>query len=160
MRMKWDRALRKPLAAGAICLVLAAQYVLAQNLGQNPQFNVAVQGQTGSQPEGAFLNFINWVGNVIAPVGAGGAVLGAIIAWLTGRGFGRWLFAAGALLAVSGVTRLIEFWITNGTGGVTDGVAQTCFLGLRLFGSNGNAHHNSDLFPYSRERRRHRTSSS
>ena len=109
MRMKWDRALKKPLAAGAICLVLAAQYVLAQNLGQNPQFNVAVQGQTGSQPEGAFLNFINWVGNVIAPVGAGGAVLGAIIAWLTGRGFGRWLFAAGALLAVSGVTRLIEY---------------------------------------------------
>jgi hypothetical protein len=73
MRMKWDMSLKKPLAAGAICLVLAAQYVLAQNLGQNPQFNVAVQGQTGSQPEGAFLNFINWVGNVIAPVGAGGA---------------------------------------------------------------------------------------
>ena len=32
MRMKWDRALKKPLAAGAICFVLAAQYVLAQNL--------------------------------------------------------------------------------------------------------------------------------
>ena len=76
MRIKWDRALRKPLAVGAICFGLAAQYVLSQNLGQNPQFNVAVQGQTGSQPEGAFLNFINWVGNVIAPVGAGGAVLG------------------------------------------------------------------------------------
>ena len=36
MRMKWDRALKKPLAAGAICFVLAAQYVLAQNLGQSP----------------------------------------------------------------------------------------------------------------------------
>jgi len=55
----------------------------------------------------------------IAPVGAGGAVLGAVVSWLTGRGFGRWLFAAAALLAISGVTRLIEFWITNGTGGVT-----------------------------------------
>ena len=53
------------------------------------------------------------------PVGAGGAVLGAVVSWLTGRGFGRWLFAAAALLAISGVTRLIEFWITNGTGGVT-----------------------------------------
>ena len=54
------------------------------------------------------------------PVGvAFGAVLGAIVSWLTGRGFGRWLFAAAALLAISGVTRLIEFWITNGTGGVT-----------------------------------------
>ena len=65
----------------------------------------------------AFLNFINWIGNVIAPVGAGGAVVGAVVSWLTGRGFGRWLFAAGALLLVSGVTRLVEFWITNGTGG-------------------------------------------
>jgi hypothetical protein len=36
MRMKWDMSLKKPLAVGAICLVLAAQYVLAQNLGQNP----------------------------------------------------------------------------------------------------------------------------
>ena len=104
---------------GAICFILAGQQVLAQNLGAAPQFKVAVQGQTGAQPEGAFLNFINWVGNVIAPVGAGGAVMRTIVAWLTGRGFGRWLFAAGALLAVSGVTRLIEFWITNGTGGVT-----------------------------------------
>ena len=119
MRIKWDRAWKRPLAAGAMGFILASQFALAQNLGTAPQFNVAVQGQTGAQPEGAFLNFINWVGNVIAPVGAGGAVLGAIIAWLTGRGFGRWLFAAGALLAVSGVTRLIEYWITNGTGGVT-----------------------------------------
>jgi hypothetical protein len=91
----------------------------AQNLGASPQMNVAVQGQTGAQPEGAFLNFINWIGNVIAPVGAGGAVVGSIVSWLTGRGFGRWLFAAAALLAVSGVTRLIEFWVTNGSGGVT-----------------------------------------
>jgi len=119
MRIKWDRAWKRVLAAGAIGLILASQFALAQNLGTAPQFNVAVQGQTGAQPEGAFLNFINWVGNVIAPVGAGGAVLGAIFAWLTGRGHGRWLLAAGALLAVSGVTRLIEYWITNGTGGVT-----------------------------------------
>src|SRR6516225_11806491 len=101
-----------------VCFVLAAQFVWAQNLGAAPATNVAVQGQQATQPEGAFLNFINWIGNVIAPVGAGGAVVGAIAAWLTGRGFGRWLLAAGTLLAVSGVTRLIEFWITNGTGGV------------------------------------------
>ena len=61
---------------------------------------MAVQGQTGAQPEGSFLNFINWIGNVIAPVGAGGAVLGAVVSWLTGRGFGRWLFAAAALRAI------------------------------------------------------------
>jgi hypothetical protein len=110
---------KKSLVALTITLLVIVQYVVAQNLGSTPQFNVAVQGQTGAQPEGTFLNFINWIGNVIAPVGAGGAVVGAIISWLTGRGFGRWLFAAASLLAVSGVTRLIEFWITNGTGGVT-----------------------------------------
>jgi phosphatidylglycerophosphate synthase len=103
----------------AIALLGISQFMWAQNLGSAPASNVAVQGQSGAQPEGAFLNFINWIGNVIAPVGAGGAVLGAVVSWLTGRGFGRWLFAAAALLAISGVTRLIEFWITNGTGGVT-----------------------------------------
>ena len=103
----------------AIALLAIGQFMWAQNLGSAPASNVAVQGQTGAQPEGAFLNFINWIGNVIAPVGAGGAVLGAVVSWLTGRGFGRWLFAAAALLAISGVTRLIEFWIINGTGGVT-----------------------------------------
>lgn len=109
----------KPLAFLTILLLLTGTYPWGQNLGSAPASNVAVQGQTGAQPEGAFLNFINWVGNVIAPVGAGGAVVGAVVSWLTGRGFGRWLFAAGALLGISGVTRLIEFWITNGTGGVT-----------------------------------------
>src|SRR5216110_3712136 len=110
---------KRVVVALAVFLVVVQTVAIAQNLGAAPQTNVAVQGQTGAQPEGAFLNFVNWVGNVIAPVGAGGAVVGAIVAWLTGRGFGRWLFAAGALLGVSGVTRLIEFWITNGTGGVT-----------------------------------------
>src|SRR6202171_4865998 len=110
---------KRVIVALALCLVVVQTVAIAQNLGAAPQVNVAVQGQTGAQPEGAFLNFSNWIGNVIAPVGAGGAVLGAVVSWLTGRGFGRWLFAAAALLAVSGVTRLIEFWVTNGTGGVT-----------------------------------------
>lgn len=119
MKFQVDPTWKKPLVALAIMLLVIGQYLVAQNLGSTPQLNVAVQGQTGAQPEGTFLNFINWIGNVIAPVGAGGAVVGAVVSWLTGRGFGRWLFAAASLLAVSGVTRLIEFWITNGTGGVT-----------------------------------------
>ena len=118
MKIKVDGALRRALAVCAICLILVGQYLWAQNLGTQPQTNVAVQGQTAAQPEGAFLNFINWIGNVIAPVGAGGAVVGAVVSWLHGRGVGRWLAAAAGLLAVSGVTRLIEFWITNGTAGV------------------------------------------
>ena len=118
-KFQTDLGWKKHLVVLAILLLAIVQFVAAQNLGNAPQFNVAVQGQTGAQPEGSFLNFINWIGNVIAPVGAGGAVVGAVVSWLTGRGFARWLFAAGALLLVSGVTRLVEFWITNGTGGIT-----------------------------------------
>src|SRR5262245_65024702 len=88
---------------------------LAQNLGAAPQTNVAVQGQTGAQPEGAFLNFVNWVGNVIAPVGAGVAVVGGIVSYASGRGYIRWIGTALGLLAVSGLTRLLEFWIEQGT---------------------------------------------
>lgn len=119
MRFQPGRQVRSAIALLVLVMIMVGQFMRAQNLGSAPASNVAVQGQTGAQPEGAFLNFINWIGNVIAPVGAGGAVLGAVVSWLTGRGFGRWLFAAAALLAISGVTRLIEFWITNGTGGVT-----------------------------------------
>ena len=119
MKGKVEEAWKRALAVSAICFVLGTQFVWAQNLGQQPQSGVAVQGETAAQPEGAFLNFINWIGNVIAPVGAGGAVVGAVVSWLHGRGVGRWLAAAAGLLAVSGLTRLIEFWITNGTGGVT-----------------------------------------
>jgi hypothetical protein len=118
MKMMVGEAWKQPLAMFAISFLLAGQIVWAQSLGSQPKTNVAVQGQTGAQPEGAFLNFINWIGNVIAPVAAAGAVVGAIAAWLQGRGVARWLTAAASLLAVSGITRLIEFWIANGTAGV------------------------------------------
>ena len=111
---------------GIVAMVLAVSFLvvcqsvaLAQNLGAAPQVNVAVQGQTGAQPEGAFLNFVNWVGNVIAPVGAGVAVLGGIVSYASGRGYIRWIGTALGLLAVSGLTRLLEFWIQQGTGGVS-----------------------------------------
>ena len=119
MKFQADHTWKEPVIVLAILLLALGQFLVAQNLGQAPATNVAVQGQTAAQPEGAFLNFINWIGNVIAPVGAGGAVVGAVVSWLHGRGVGRWLAAAAGLLAVSGITRLIEFWITNGTGGVT-----------------------------------------
>src|SRR6266478_3595215 len=104
----------------AVCFLVVVQTVaIAQNLGAAPQVNVAVQGQTGAQPEGAFLNFVNWIGNVIAPVGAGVAVLGAVGSYATGRGVFRWLVTAAGLLAISGVTRLIEFWLAQGGGGIS-----------------------------------------
>ena len=110
---------KRVFVALALCFVIVQSVAIAQNLGAAPQVNVAVQGQTGAQPEGAFLNFVNWIGNVIAPVGAGVAVLGAIGSYATGRGTFRWLVTAAGLLAISGVTRLIEFWIAQGAGGVS-----------------------------------------
>ena len=53
-----------------VLLQLVPLVVYAQNLGSTPQTNKAVLGQTAAQPEGTFLNLVNWVGNVIAPVGA------------------------------------------------------------------------------------------
>ncbi len=109
---------RRAVVAFSVLALVAHGVAVGQNLGAAPQTNVAVQGQTGAQPEGAFLNFVNWIGNVIAPVGAGVAVLGAVAAFATGRGVFRWLLTAAGLLAVSGLTRLIEFWIAQGGAGV------------------------------------------
>jgi hypothetical protein len=120
--MNYDSARRLRITAAVVIALLLASTqaaLIAQNLGATPQVNVAVQGQQGAQPEGTFLNLINWIGNVIAPVGAGGAALMAIGAFAMGRGFAKWVFTAIGLLMVSGVTRLLEFWIANGTGGVT-----------------------------------------
>ena len=118
MKRSWQWS-RMSLVWIIVLVSLSAPYVWAQTLGNAPQLNTAVQGQTGAQPEGAFFNFINWIGNVVAPVGAGGAVFAGIIGYVSGRGAGRWLLAAAALLAVSGLTRLLEFWVLQGVGGVS-----------------------------------------
>src|SRR5437763_7399647 len=97
---------------------LSAVPLYSQNLGGTPQINKAVQGQTAAQPEGAFLNLVNWIGNVIAPVGAALCVVMAIISYTNGRGVARWAIAGGGLLMISGLTRLIEFWIQQGQAGI------------------------------------------
>jgi len=107
------------LAAVLLFMTSANVALIAQNLGAAPQTNVAVQGQTGAQPEGAFLNLVNWIGNVIAPVGAALAIAGGLVAYIAGRGAMRYVVTALGCLAVSGVTRLLEFWITQGGGGVS-----------------------------------------
>jgi len=114
--------LRRRFAIVGLLAMVSLQFIplpsYAQNLGQAPATGQAVQGQTAAQPEGAVLNLVNWVGNVIAPVGAALAVVMAVIAYSQGRGVARWAVTAGGLLVVSGLTRLIEFWIQNGTAGV------------------------------------------
>jgi hypothetical protein len=102
----------------AVVLLQLLPVCYGQNLGAAPATGQAVQGQTAAQPEGTVLNLVNWVGNVIAPVGAALAVVMAVLAYSQGRGVMRWSVTAAGLLVVSGLTRLIEFWIQNGTGGV------------------------------------------
>jgi hypothetical protein len=101
-----------------VLVLFVPMFATAQNLGGAPATNKAVQGQTAAQPEGAFLNLVNWIGNVIAPVGAVLCVVMAVVNYTHGRGVARWAVAAGGLLLVSGLTRLIEFWIAQGTAGV------------------------------------------
>src|SRR5262245_367552 len=113
-----ERTTARIFVLGLLVSVVALP-LIAQNLGTAPQVNVAVQGQTGAQPEGAFLNFVNWVCNVIAPVGAGVAVLGGIVSYAAGRSFLRYGAVGLGLLAVSGMIRLLEFWILQGTGGIS-----------------------------------------
>lgn len=113
---RWRIALISLLFIVSLQLFPLSSYT--QNLGQQPATGQAVQGQTAAQPEGTVLNLVNWVGNVIAPVGAALAVVMAVLAYSQGRGVARWAVTAGGLLVISGLTRLIEFWIANGTAGV------------------------------------------
>jgi hypothetical protein len=59
----------------ALLLMLLGQFLPfitfnanAQNLGAQPAFGQAVQGQQATTPEGTLLNVVNWSCNVIGPV--------------------------------------------------------------------------------------------
>jgi hypothetical protein len=116
-----ESKVQRACAMGFLMLVvvqLTLPITRAQNLGATPQLNRSVQGQTAAQPEGAFLNLVNWVGNVISPIAAALCVVMAIVSYINGRGVTRWAVAAGGLLMISALTRLIEFWINQGQAGV------------------------------------------
>ena len=112
MRLSGFGNARHHFALAVLLIIVALQLfplmTYAQNLGQQPATGQAVQGQTAAQPEGTVLNLVNWVGNVISPVGAALAVVMAVIAYSQGRGVARWAITAGGLLVISGLTRLIE----------------------------------------------------
>ena len=89
MKGYWNWS-RVGLTVIVVFMTLGTPYLLAQTLGTQPVFNTAVPGQTAAQPEGALKNFVNWIGNVVAPIAAGGAIFGAVVAFMSGRTFGRW----------------------------------------------------------------------
>jgi hypothetical protein len=113
------RRLQKQLQAALLVSFIGAALVapaasVAQNLGQAPAVGQAVQGQTAAQPEGAFLNLVNWTCNVICPVGAGIAVVATVLQWRSGRSWLPSAMTAGGLICVSGILRLIEYFIAQG----------------------------------------------
>ena len=117
--MQAVRSTQKNLYALALVLFVGAAVVapaasVAQNLGTAPATGQAVQGQTAAQPEGAFLNAVNWVCNVICPVGAGIAVVATVLQLRTGRSWLPSALTAGGLICVSGILRLIEYFIQQG----------------------------------------------
>ena len=121
MERSCGRDRQRPFAVACLVVIVCLQLIsvgYGQNLGTQPATGQAVQGQTAAQPEGTVLNLVNWVGNVISPVGAALAVVMAVISYSQGRGVARWAVTAAGLLVISGLTRLIEFWIQNGTAGV------------------------------------------
>jgi hypothetical protein len=97
-------------------LPLATFNANAQNLGTQPAFGQAVQGQQATTVEGTVLNIVNWSCNVIAPV-IGVACLG-VAAWhyKGGRGFGGWLASGIGLMVISGLGRMAEGFITQAQG--------------------------------------------
>lgn len=116
--MRLDKRVLMTAILGIALFQISPLCVRAQNLGGAPAVNKAVQGETAAQPEGTLLNVVNWVGNVIAPLLAVGCVVMAVVSYASGRGVARWAVTAIGLLLISGLTRLIEFWIANGTAGV------------------------------------------
>src|SRR5437764_15153073 len=113
MKLSNWRATRRRFALlyllAIVSLQLSPLMSYAQNLGTQPATGQAVQGQTAAQPEGTVLNLVNWVGNVISPVGAALAVVMAVVSYSQGRGVMRWAVTAAGLLVLAGLTRPSEF---------------------------------------------------
>jgi hypothetical protein len=95
-----------------------AQLLVAQTSGSTPTFNATVQGESASTVEGTLANVVNYVGNVICPIGAGLMVAATVVQAKNGKSWVPSLVTAGGLLGVSGVTRLIETMVQNGQSAV------------------------------------------
>jgi hypothetical protein len=87
---------------------------VAQNLGKTAATGQAVQGQQATQVEGAVLNVVNWICNVICPVIAACCFVAAAFKYQANRPYMSSIVGGGIFLAVSAVTRLIEYFIAQG----------------------------------------------
>ena len=110
---------KRVVVALFIFLVIVQTVAIAQNLGAAPQVNVAVQGQTGRSPKAR--SSTSSTGSVTSSLRSARALRfwALSVAMQPGEECFRWLVTAAGLLAISGLTRLIEFWIAQGGGGIS-----------------------------------------
>jgi hypothetical protein len=97
---------------------LGPAMAIAQSTGSTPVFNATVQGQSASTVEGTFANVVNYVGNVICPIGAGLMVAATVVQFKNGKSWVPTAVTAGGMLGISGITRLIETMVSNGQSAV------------------------------------------
>ncbi len=95
-------------------VAISPAMAIAQSTGAQPTFNATVHGQSASTVEGPFGNVVNYIGTVICPVGAAVMVAATLVQVKSGKGWVGSAITAGGLLAVSGITRLIESLVING----------------------------------------------
>jgi len=69
------------------CLPLVSN---AQTLGSRHRRAKPYKVKPQPNPKETVLNLVNWVGNVISPVGAALAVVMAVVSYSQGRGVARW----------------------------------------------------------------------
>jgi len=98
--------------------VVSPVRIVAQTTGSAPVFNATVQGQSASTVEGTFANVVNYVGNVICPIGSALMVAATVVQVKSGKSWVPTGVTALGLLGVSGITRLIESMVTSGQSAV------------------------------------------
>ena len=111
---------RVALALIVVLMGLGAPYLSGRRLWARPRssirlFRVKLERSRKARSSTSSTGSATWS----RLLGRAAPCSDAIVAFMSGRHMGRWLIAAAALLAVSGLTRLLEFWVLQGTGGVS-----------------------------------------
>jgi hypothetical protein len=116
------RALSRPLATALLGFTLLAAtpaLVPAQTSGDNgPVVGKVAPGQQAGQIEGVIEVAITYFANVLMPLLSVGFLIFMIFQWRTGRGYIVSLCCGIGCLVISGLARLIEWYIQQGAGGI------------------------------------------
>jgi nitrate reductase NapE component len=116
------RAVSGMLAAGVLGLTLLATtpaLVEAQTSGANgPVVGKVAPGQSAGQVEGTTESGLTYAANVIFPLLAVAFICAVVFCVKTGRGWVVSAVCATLCLMISGITRLLEYHITQGANGI------------------------------------------